>query len=137
MSIECKSGGMKGQEAVSELPNVQESIWRVKKRARVHLALGLDIKSFRLIHRTDFGTPLIKASFNPGEKFRADHSRQRENQDANKDFIGLKSCTRNGDHEADPGGCCIKLADHHTHDCAPKAEPQTRKNKWNRGRKHN
>src|SRR5919108_1384665 len=81
--------------------------------------------SFRCSH---FGAPLIKPPFHPGEQLHTDHPSQRENEDADEDFVGLECGARDCDHKTNSGGSSIKLPNHDTHDSPPKPQPQTRKN---------
>ena len=66
------------------------------------------------------------------DQLRADHTRQSENQDADKYLVSLKGGSSNCDHETDSGGRGIKLADHDTDDRSPKAQSQTGKNERDR-----
>ena len=62
--------------------------------------------------------PATEPLFNATEQLHANHPGQRENQDADKDLVGLKGRAGNRDHKTYPGGGGIEFADHDADQCA-------------------
>src|SRR4030095_365143 len=82
----------------------------------------------RLCVGTDLGTPLIKSMLDAVDDVGQDHPGDREDQDTDKHFIGLKSCTCDSNHETDTRSCRIELADHDANQRAAYGSPKSRQN---------
>lgn len=89
------------------------------------------------LHAADFRAPLIEAGFKFCQHFHGDHTGKGENQDADKNFIGLKRRARHGDHEANASGGGIELTDHNADQRTPDTQPEAGQYKrYGRGKNH-
>src|SRR5262249_61594549 len=69
------------------------------------------------------GTPLVKAMLDSVDDVGQDHTGDCKDQDADEDLIGLKSCARDGVHEADARSGRIEFAHHNADERTAYCQP--------------
>lgn len=88
--------------------------------------------SQRSIHGADFWPPLVEPPLYAAQYFGPQHAGEGENQDTDKNLVGLKGRAGDGDHKTYSRSGGVEFSHHYADDSPPEPLPQATENERDR-----